>query len=117
MNVSKKTKYPEIRAELRTREQESRAIRKQIHESSGLERWGFWRDKRSYGCETRDLLLGYAFLRGRPYRTVEAKTLPNSGPYPTRIQRCLQARGHVVDVEAIEQWLEVPAPAAEQVAA
>jgi len=115
--MSKKCKFPEIRAELREREQASRAIRKQIHESSGLERWCFWQSKRSYGSDTRALLLGYAFLRGRPYRTVEAKTLPNSGPYPSRIQKCLQARGHEVDVKAIEQWLEVQAPEAEQVAA
>ena len=115
--MSKKCKYPEIKAELRQREQESRAIRKQIHESSGLERWNFWQDKRRYGADTRDLLLTYAFLRGRPYRTVEAKTVPNSGPYAGSIQRCLQARGHEVVKEAIEQWLKVEAPAAEQVAA
>lgn len=115
--MSKKSKFPEIKAELKQREAESRAIRKQIHESSGMERWGFWADKRRYGSDTRDLLLGYAFLRGVPYRVCEAKTLPNSGPYATCIQRCLQARGQAVDAKVIESWLEVPAPVVEQVAA
>lgn len=116
--MSKKCKYPEIKAELRQREQESRAIRKQIHESSGLIRWSLWQDKRSYGSGTRDLLLAYAFLRGVPYRVCEAKTVPNSGPYPSCIERCLKARGHEVAKEAIEQWLKIEPPApVEQVAA
>jgi len=105
--VSKKSKFPEIRAELRQREQESRAIRKQINGSSGLERWGFWQDKRRYGSDTRDLLLGYAFLRGMPYYVVEAKTTPNLGPYALCIQRCLEARKHNFEKEAIKAWLEV----------
>lgn len=108
--MSKKCKFPGIRAELKQRELESRAIRTQIHESSGMARWGFWADKRRYGCDTRDLLLGYAFLRGMPYRVVEAKTQPDSGPYATYIQRCLEARGHAVETAAIEQWLAVPPP-------
>jgi hypothetical protein len=115
--MSKKCKYPEIQAELKQREQESHAIRTQIHESSGMERWGFWQDKRQYGGDTRDLLLAYAFLRGKPYRICEPKTLPNSGPYARRIQRCLQARGHEVAEDTIVAWLEAKAPAAEQVAA
>lgn len=115
--MSKKCKYPEIQAELKQREQESRAIRTQIHESSGMERWGFWQDKRQYGGETRALLLGYAFLRGKPYRVCEPKTLPTSGPYAITIQRCLQARGHEVAEDAIEAWLKVEPSNAEAVAA
>ena len=113
--MSKRTKFPEIKAELRVREQESRSIRKQIHGSSGMERWGFWQDKRKYGFETRDLLLAYGFLRGVPYLVIEAKT--NSGPSCTFIQRCLAAHGHEVAPEAIKAWLSTEAPQADQVAA
>jgi len=112
--VSKKNKFPEIKAELRVREQESRSIRKQINESAGMERWGFWADKRRYGSETRDLLLAYGFLRGMPYRVIEPKTQPNSGPYATCIQRCLAARGHEVPPEDIKAWLEAQLPAADE---
>jgi hypothetical protein len=115
--MSKKCKFPEIKAELCLREQASHVIRKQIHESSGIGRWTLWQDKRQYGAETRNLLLAYAFLRGRPYRTVEIKTLPNSGPYAGSIHRCLLSHGHEMTKEIIEQWLKVEAPVAEQVAA
>lgn len=104
--MSKRSRYPEIKLELCQREQESRAIRKQINGSSGLERWGFWMDKRRYGSDTRDLLLGYAFLRGRAYRDCEIKTAPGSGPYVSCIQHCLEARGHLFEKEAIKVWLE-----------
>lgn len=115
--MSKKCKFPEIKAELRQREQDSRAIRQQINDSSGMERWGFWVDKRLFGSDTRTLLLGYAFLRGVPYRAVEAKTAPNTGPYAVYIQQFLQTRGHEVAADAIEKWLEAAVPVAEQVAA
>jgi hypothetical protein len=106
MTVSKKCKYPQLKEELKARQAESQAIRRQIHESSGMERWGFWQDKRRYGAETRDLLLAYAFLRGLPYRLCETKTKPNSGPYARDLQRCLIARGHEVAEDAIETWLK-----------
>jgi hypothetical protein len=114
--MSKKCKFPEIKAELRQREQESRAIRKQIHESSGMERWGFCEDKRNYGGATRDLLLAYAFLRKMPYRACEPKTSEDYSRFAPVIQRCLQAHGHEITSEALEAWMKAPLPAAQEAA-
>jgi hypothetical protein len=72
--MSKKCKYPELKAEIKNQEAESKAIRKQIHGSSGKERWDYWDNKRTLGFRTRCLLLLYAMLRGVPYRVVEPKS-------------------------------------------
>jgi hypothetical protein len=116
--MSKKNKYPKIRAELKQREAESRTICKQIRESSGLDRWGFWEAKRTYGNTTRWLLLSYAFLRGIPYFACERKTA--NRPYEKTLAKILQDQGIEVDSALIKVWLETSAPqapAVEQVAA
>jgi hypothetical protein len=115
--VGKKCKFPEIRAELRQREQESRAIRKQINESSGMARWAFWEEKRNYGGATRDLLLAYAFLRGMPYRVCEPKTSEDYSRFAPAIQCCLSAHGHEFEKEAIKAWFETEASKSAQEAA
>jgi hypothetical protein len=113
--MSKKCKYPQIKEELKSRQAESQDIRKRIHAASGMDRWELWQEKRRYGSETRDLLLAYGFLRGMPYRVIEAKT--DSGPSCTLIQRCLAAHGHEVAPEAIKTWLSTEALQADRVAA
>lgn len=62
-----------IKQEIKSREIASREIRKMIHGSSGRERHQHWMDKRSYGYDTRCLLLLYAMLRGKPRYTLERK--------------------------------------------
>jgi len=79
----KKCRFPEIKAEVKVRQAESQAIRKQINEAHGLDRWCLWQEKRRYGTDTRYLLLAYAFLRGMPYAACEPKNrerLVNSDP-------------------------------------
>ena len=104
--MSKKSKYPEIQAELRQREAESRAIRKQIHESSGLDRWNFWNDKRELGSNTRYVLLAYAFLRGMPYAVCEIKCEYANRPAPHSLQNFLLHRGHDVSLDVIKNWFK-----------
>jgi hypothetical protein len=62
-----------IKQEIKSRETASKGIRKLIQGSSGMERHGHWLDKRSYGYDTRCLLLLYAMLRGKPRCTLERK--------------------------------------------
>jgi hypothetical protein len=72
--MSKKRRFENIREAIRQQEQLSRAARAKIRETSGLDRYEAWTEKRSVGAHTRDLLLAYAFLRGMPYRVCEPIT-------------------------------------------
>ena len=59
---------------IKQRVEVSQGIRKNIHESSGMDRHHFWCDKQNHGDITRVHLLIYGFLRGIPYKTIEPKT-------------------------------------------
>jgi hypothetical protein len=114
--MSKKSKFPELKAELRQREAESREIRKLIHGSSGMDRWQHWDDKRSYGRDTRCLLLCYAMLRGIPHHVVEPKYDRNVLYWINRGMKAMaDQRGLALSSEAIEQWLNAAAPVVAQV--
>lgn len=120
--MEKNAKYSKIREELRLRQAESQAIRKQIHASKGMDKWALWQDKRAYGSETRYLLLAYAFLRGMPYLACEPKT--RSQPWAEAIAKTASAHaetaghgsGEVSDAD-VQDWLDAAAKAAEEVAA
>lgn len=52
---------------------ESKEIRKDIHTTSGAEKYGNWNKKRNLGSHARHVALAYAFLRNIPYSKVETK--------------------------------------------
>lgn len=104
--MSKTTKYPEIRTQIKERAAHSRAIHEQIREATGLDRHRLWNEKRWYGAETRLLLLAYAFLRGMPYHAVERKCRNNPCDLHYAIQRRLKALGHEMERESIKSWLK-----------
>jgi hypothetical protein len=123
--VRNSEKYEEIKFELRSRQAESQAIRKQIHATSGLDRYNLWAKKRAYGSDTRYLLLAYAFLRGMPYRVCE----PEGSSPPSTILIRRKASPHYPDemiewvvenadqIETqIEAWLKATPKAAQEAA-
>lgn len=120
--MEKNAKYSKIREELRLRQAESQAIRKQIHASKGMDKWALWQDKRAYGVETRYLLLAYAFLRGMPYLACEPKS--SVQPWSVAIAKTASAHaeavgygsGEVSDAD-VQAWLDAAPEAAQEVAA
>jgi hypothetical protein len=109
--MSKKSKFPELKQEIKTREAASREIRKRIHATSGLDRYKAWVEKRSEGSTTRCLLLMYAMARGIPRCVSEPKYSPadhwwlQNGMSHMAAQRNLE-----LSKEAIEQWLKAAPP-------
>lgn len=78
---------------------------KRISETSGMERWGHWVDKRDAGWPTRHALLAYAFARGVPYSALEARVREGNGPSVNRVEAWLQEAGIPVVPGAVEAWL------------
>lgn len=78
---------------------------KRISESSGMERWGHWVDKRDAGWPTRHALLAYAFVRNVPYAALEAKYRDGNGPSANRVEAWLEEAGVPVEPGAVEAWL------------
>ncbi len=105
--MSKKTRFPQIRAELRTRQEESRRIGKERQEAKGLERHRLWQEKQLYGERTRHILLAYHFLMGHPYRMAEPKARKDLSPSPHKIEHQIKhfAPDHQATVEQIRDWL------------
>lgn len=106
--MSKKSKFPELKQEIKTREAASREIRKLIQGSAGLERHQHWLDKRNYGGHTRDLLLLYAFMRKVPYRVVEptCHDLSHESLIVGMWYRA-KAHGFELDKETFRAWFSV----------
>jgi hypothetical protein len=113
--VSKKTKFPEIRAELKQREEHSKSIHARIRQTAGEERMKFWDEKKSYGRETRFLLLYYAMLRGMPHYVCEQNYNPC---FDLAWGICHQAKrlGREYDIHAVADWLKQTKPAAVEAA-
>lgn len=112
--MSKKSKFPTLKQEIKTQEAASREIRKLIQGSSGMERWQNWADKRSHGNDTRCLLLIYAMLRGIPRYVSEAKHDRHEFYWIHNGMQCMAAqRGFELSKEAIKEWLNAEAPVAE----
>lgn len=57
-----------------------RALKPYLRPETGPERSILWGKKRSLGWTTRDYLLVYAMLRGKPYKAVEKNCAENFGP-------------------------------------
>jgi len=102
----KRVKFPELRSSIRSRQDESRAIRARIHASSGMDRWYVWQEKRSYGHDTRTELLTYAMLRGVPYLACEKKCEDGNHPSSSSISAVAKFYGHEVTPEQVRTWLD-----------
>jgi len=109
--MSKKSRYPELKQEIRDREKASREIRKRIRAASGMDRWEAWQDKRGEGKTTRCLLLIYAMLRGVPRHVGEAKHDVNDNWWILNgMHRMAEQREYALTKDAIEAWLTAKAP-------
>jgi hypothetical protein len=109
--MSKKCKFPELKAIIRQQEADSRGIRKLIHGSSGLERWQHWSDKRSHGNNTRCYLLTYAMLRGIPHYVSEAVFRSDDLWWISKGMETMSTQlGHPLSKEAIKEWFFAIAP-------
>lgn len=118
--MSKKTRFPELRAELRQREAHSKTIAKRIRESAGEERMRLWEQKREYGSVTRFILLMYALMRGLPRDHCEPAPTTERGRLIRTEQKwwlsssivwTAKQRGHVLERTAVEAWLNPKPPA------
>lgn len=90
-----------LKTEIQQLETQSRACRARINASTGRARSDAWDDKRRIGNATRNRLLAYAFLRGRPYAQMEP---PGSCPPVARLVAELLG----VERGAVAAWLAVP---------
>lgn len=61
------------KSRVRALAREGRDVRLRIHQAHDRARYDLWNEKRAVGTRARFALLAYAFLRGRPYRSVESK--------------------------------------------
>lgn len=91
------------------------AIAAQIREAHGLDRYHLWNEKRYHGDSTRNALLAYACLRGRPYETIERKVREGNFPSATAIRSHLlealdEAQKAEWTPERVKGWLEGKAP-------
>lgn len=112
--MSKKSKFPTLKQEIKDREAASREICKRIHASRGLDRYEAWQEKRSEGNTTRCLLLMYAMLRGLPRHALESKYNPYDNYWLYNgMHHMAGQRNLALTKEAIDAWLSAPAPVVE----
>jgi hypothetical protein len=78
---------------------------KRVSETSGMERWGHWADKRDAGWPTRHALLAYAFARSVPYASLEAKNRDGNAPSAERVEAWLKEAGVPFEPGAVEAWM------------
>jgi hypothetical protein len=110
------SRYPELKNEISERVEQSREIRKRIRLSRDRERYDAWKEKRGWGQVTRVLLLLRAFLRGRPYKTVEGKTHDTQFTHSLvfLLKEAAEKRSFKISRERVEAWFEAdPAEKAE----
>jgi len=105
---------------------ERRAERKKLrHPETGAERSALWADKREIKDRARHCLLAYAFLRGRPYASQEAKckSAPSASWIASILTEALTTHNaggiEAPTAETIKAWIEpkLEAGAAASVAA
>lgn len=95
MNIDKHETIRAIRSAIREQVSLSRAKRAEIDRlraegpSTGPLRCALWREKRSIGSDTRDLLLALGFVRGRSYARIEPHT--REAPYAGNVLNALFA--------------------------
>lgn len=104
-----------IRDTIKAQVAESREIRKQIHESSGMDRYWAWCSKRETGDRTRYLYLALAILRGRSYGSIEPKCREGNEPSASRLHGTIVEMAGQDDAlkaewtkERVKAWLTRP---------
>lgn len=92
-----------------------RSLKPYRRPETGDERNRLWTEKRGLGYTTREYLLLYAMLRGRTYKSVEAKCKEEN--YPSTYGMACILEGYFGDtkcpigMDAIHEWVEGgPAP-------
>lgn len=75
-----------LKREIKTLASQGKDLHKQIIQlrsqpDTGKQREALWTEKRALGTQTRCRLLAYAYLRGVPYKAVEANAVPGNIPY------------------------------------
>lgn len=103
--MSKRTRFPELRAELRAREAHSKTIGKRIRETAGEERMKLWEEKRAHGRLTRFLLLAYAFLRGMPRWVCEPLHHPDAWMLLPYVHEHAKRFVADADPKTLKEWL------------
>ena len=74
-----------IRDTIKSQTVKSAECRKRIQESSGMDRYWNWVEKRGIGDDTRYLYLALAILRGRSYGSIEPKCREGNEPSASRL--------------------------------
>src|SRR5512137_879680 len=107
-----------IRDTIKQKMVESAECRKRIRESSGMDRYWHWVDKRDIGDTTRYWLLALACLRGRSYGSIEAKCREGNEPSASRLHDLIEAvlpqegpEKAEWTKERVKAWLTRPEPA------
>ncbi len=107
LKAQKKSARHAFNKALALREAESKVICKKIQESSGRDRYDAWNEKRSYGDDTRGLLLASGFVRGIPYKVIEAKVGERREAYAFQIVDAAKRYADIaLDGNAVVDWLE-----------
>ena len=93
----------------------NRSLKPYRRPETGPERNALWTKKRGLGYTTREYLLLWAMLRGRAYKTVEAKCREEN--YPSTygmsgiLQRCFGDTPSPIGMDEINEWVKGgPAP-------
>jgi hypothetical protein len=96
-------KIKELKAEIKDLAEKGRACWALIHGSQGYKRNEAWVMKRSIGKGARYLLLQYAYLRDKPYRSLERTGRPEQRIDVGWLAICLGE-----PVEKVKAWLNEP---------
>jgi hypothetical protein len=94
-----------LKEEIKRLAEQGRSIVKDIHASSGMDRYWAWSAKRAVGTEARYALLAYACLRGIPYERVEAPSRKGNEPSATRVFEVLSK---ALDEDVKAAWSPEP---------
>lgn len=96
-------KIKELKAEIKDLAEKGRACWAMIHGSHGYKRYEAWVMKRSIGKSARYVLLQYAYLRNKPYRSLERIGRPEQRIDINWLASCLGE-----PIEKVKAWLEEP---------
>lgn len=106
----KKEARRKFRLALQEREHGGKDLRAKIQATSDRERFEAWESKRSYGRDTRWILLAYGLVKGVPYKAIEGKTAEDNYPSVNAIQWGAQeGAGIALSYDDITTWLEAEA--------
>lgn len=92
---------------MRDREAGGRALRLKIQGTTHEARYAAWDEKRSYGTDTRWILLAYGLIKGIPYKAIERAVGERNSAYPYVIaEAAREVAGVRLSGDAILAWLE-----------